>query len=85
MESFWLCENCLFAVAYDDFSTLSLYHSDEEIEQRMADIHEGVRTLLPLCADFDPQTGHGIEELSTSPCDACRSALHGTRHRFTRL
>ncbi|VVM69576.1 hypothetical protein PS673_01705 [Pseudomonas fluorescens] len=25
MESFWLCDDCLFAAAYEDHSTLSLY------------------------------------------------------------
>lgn len=85
MESFWLCQTCLFAVAYDDFSALSLYYTDKELEQRMAAIHEGVRELTPLSADFDSETGLGIDDLSTSPCDACHCSLHGARHRFTRL
>lgn len=85
MESFWLCEDCLFAVAYDDFSALSLYYTEAELERRMAAIEDGVRDLMPLSADFDSETGHGIDLESASPCDACHCALHGTRHRFTRL
>jgi len=85
MESFWLCDDCLFAAAYDDFSGLSLYYSEAEVEARMAAIHAGIRALLPLSADFDPDTGHGIEAFSTSPCDACHCVLHGQRHCFTRL
>lgn len=85
MESFWLCQTCLVAVAYDDFSALSLYYTDKELEQRMAAINEGVRELMPLSADFDSETGLGIDDFSTSPCDACHCSLHGTGHRFTRL
>lgn len=85
MESFWLCEDCLQAVAYDDFSALSLYYSESEVEQRIAHMRTQLQALLPLSADFDPQTGAGIEAFSTQPCESCHSPLHGVRHRFTRL
>ncbi|AGN83065.1 TPA: hypothetical protein ACHTCR_000663 [Pseudomonas putida] len=85
MESFWLCEDCLQAVAYDDFSTLSLYYSEAEVDERIAQIREAVQALLPFSADFDPDTGIGIDSFSTRPCESCHSPLHGTRHRFTRL
>ncbi|MDH0131709.1 hypothetical protein N7381_00390 [Pseudomonas asiatica] len=85
MESFWLCEDCLQAVAYDDFSALSLYYSEAEVDERIAQIREAVQALLPLSADFDPDTGLGIDPFSTHPCEGCHSPLHGTRHRFTRL
>ncbi|MCX2684618.1 hypothetical protein HND72_28510 [Pseudomonas putida] len=85
MESFWLCEDCLQAVAYDDFSGLSLYYSEAEVEQRITHMRTQLQALLPLSADFDPQTGAGIEAFSTQPCEGCQSPLHGTRHRFTRL
>lgn len=85
MESFWLCEGCLQAVAYDDFSALSLYYSEVEVYERIAQIREVVQALLPLSADFDPDTGLGIDPFSTHPCEGCHSPLHGTRHRFTRL
>ena len=41
MESFWLCDDCLFAAAYEDYSTLSLYYTTDEIEKRIAGIHRG--------------------------------------------
>ncbi|MBV7491411.1 hypothetical protein Q8X48_12355 [Pseudomonas sp. QLc11A] len=85
MESFWLCEDCLQAVAYDDFSALSLYYSEAEIEQRIAQLRTELQALMPLSADFDPQTGSGIESFSTRACEGCQSRLHGARHRFTRL
>lgn len=85
MESFWLCEDCLQAVAYDDFSALSLYYSEAEVDQRIAQMRTELHALLPLSADFDPDTGVGIDPFSTQPCEGCHSPLHGMRHRFTRL
>ncbi|WP_409314792.1 hypothetical protein [Pseudomonas putida] len=85
MESFWLCEDCLQAVAYDDFSGLSLYYSEAEVEQRITHMRAKLQALLPLSADFDPHTGAGIEAFSKHPCECCQSLLHGARHRFTRL
>ncbi len=85
MESFWLCDGCLFGAAYEDYSTLSLYYSPDETEQRIAAIHRGLVRLLPISADFDPETGWGIRSFSPLPCDGCGSPLHGQRHRYTRL
>ncbi|MNM20822.1 hypothetical protein D3C81_311640 [compost metagenome] len=85
MESFWLCEDCLQTVAYDDFSALSLYYSEAEVEQRITHMRTQLQALLPLSADFDSHTGAGFEAFSTRPCEGCQSSLHGPRHRFTRL
>ncbi|MCH5488399.1 hypothetical protein [Pseudomonas syringae] len=85
MESFWLCDDCLFAVAYEDYSTLSLYYTTDEIEKRIAGLHLGLVRLMPFSADFDPETGHGIRTFSPLPCEGCDSHLHGQRRRFTRL
>ncbi|WP_017530151.1 hypothetical protein [Pseudomonas fluorescens] len=85
MECFWLCDDCLFGAAYEDYSTLSLYHSPDEIEQRIAAIHRGLVRLMPFSPDFDPETGWGIRAFSPLPCDSCGSPMHGQRHRYTRL
>ena len=85
MEVFWLCDDCLFAVAYDDYSALSLQHQEEDVDARIAAIHHGLCCLMPLSADFDAEAGWGIEPFSRWPCDACGSPLQGQRHRFTRL
>ncbi|MCS3514475.1 hypothetical protein M2392_004527 [Pseudomonas grimontii] len=54
MESFWLCDDCLFATTYEDYSTLSLYYTADEIEKRIAGRHLGLVRLnvtrLPLQA-----------------------------------
>ena len=85
MESFWLCNDCLFAAAYEDYSTLSLCYTTDEVEKRIADIHRGLVRLMPISADFDPEAGWGIRTFSPLSCDGCGSHLHGQRHRFTRL
>ena len=85
MESFWLYEDCLQAVAYDDLSALSLYYSEAEVEQRITLMCNKLQAMLPLSADFDPHTGAGIQAFSTHPCEGFHSSLHGARHRFTRL
>lgn len=85
MEVFWLCDDCLFAAAYEDYSALPLQHKEEDVEARIAAIQHGLRQLIPLSADFDTEAGWGIEHFSRSPCDVCGSPLQGQRHRFIRL
>ncbi|CDF93420.1 MULTISPECIES: hypothetical protein [Pseudomonas] len=85
MESFWLCDDCLFTAAYEDYNTLSLYYTTDEIVKRIAGLPHGLVRLMPISADFDHETGHGIRTFSPLPCDGCDSHLHGQRHRFTRL
>lgn len=85
MESFWLCDDCLQAVAYDDYSALSLHYSEAEVELRITHLRSALLALLPLSADFDPETGIGIEPFSIRSCESCHSTLHGARHSFTRL
>ncbi|WP_330212036.1 hypothetical protein [Pseudomonas sp. Z18(2022)] len=85
MESFWLCDDCLFAAAYEDYSTLSLYYTTDETVKRFASTHHGLMRLMPISADFDSEAGWGVEAFSLLPCDGCGSPLNGQRHRFTRL
>lgn len=67
MESFWLCDDCLSATAYEDYGTLSLYYTTDEIEKRIAGIHRGLVRLMPISADFDPETGWGIKTFPHCP------------------
>ncbi|MDH1440366.1 hypothetical protein N5O88_10185 [Pseudomonas sp. GD03721] len=85
MESFWLCDDCLFAAVYDDYSALSLHHPADEVDARITAIRDGLVRLMPISVDFDADTGWGIDPFSRSPCESCGSPLHGQRHRFTRL
>ena len=85
MESLWLCDDCLFASAYEDYSTLSLYYTTEEVDKRIATLREGLVRLMPISADFDAETGLGIHSFSQTSCDGCGTCLVGQRHRFTQL
>ncbi|CAG8864399.1 hypothetical protein [Pseudomonas fluorescens] len=85
MESFWLCDDCLFAAAYEDYSVLSLYYTTDQTEKRIAAIQRGLMHLIPISADFDAEAGWGINTFSSLPCDGCGSPRSGQRHQFTRL
>lgn len=82
MPSYWLCDDCLFGVAYDDYTALSL---QDEGDAREAHLRAALQALMPLSADFDPEHGWGIQPFSRQPCDCCGSPRHGQRHCFTRL
>lgn len=85
MESFWLCDDCLFAAIYDDYSAVSCHYQADAAEARIDTIQASLIQLSPISADFDADAGWGIDPFSRSPCDGCGSPLHGQRHRFTRL
>ncbi|TCV62205.1 hypothetical protein EDB98_113131 [Pseudomonas fluorescens] len=85
MQSFWLCDECLFAAAYEDHSTLSHYRTADQIAQRITALPPGLARLIPVSADFDSGAGWGIKPFSSQPCDGCGSPVHGQRHQFTRL
>lgn len=85
MTCFWLCENCLFSEAYDDFSALSLSLSEAEADREIQRISDGLTALMPISADFNAEAGWGIDDFSRSPCDCCQSELHGKRYRFVQL
>ncbi|BBP52568.1 hypothetical protein PHLH3_21940 [Pseudomonas sp. St386] len=55
MESFWLCDDCLFATAYEDYSTLSLYYMTDEIEKRIAGLDLGLVRLMPSVPTSTPK------------------------------
>lgn len=85
MHTFWLCDDCLWAAAYDDYSALALIHTGEEVEQRYQAIENGLRALGPLSADVDVYQARGVQSFAQTPCDCCHSPPHGPRHRFTQL
>lgn len=85
MLTYWLCEGCLFAKAYGDFSALSLHLEEHEVDRQIQRIEAGLKQLMPISADFDVEGGWGIDEFSRSPCDCCQTPLHGKRYRYTTL
>ena len=80
------CFDCLFAAVNDDYTVLDYNYSSEEAAVRMEVIQAGLRKWGPhLVPDFDSETGDGIEEFSSAPCDCCGSRLAGERYRFVVL
>ncbi|WLD65564.1 hypothetical protein [Pseudomonas sp. OVF7] len=53
MESFWLCDDCLFAAAYEDYSTMPISADFDPETGR------GIRTFSPLPCDGCDSPLHG--------------------------
>lgn len=79
MSEHWLCDDCLMVACNGDTSGI-------KSEERTREVEDGVASLGPhLSANFDADSGDGIEEFDRSPCDACGTHLAGSRHRFAIL
>ena len=71
MEKYLVCQGCLFAVAYDDFSVI-----DVEKEE---DCRAGLRALSE---NGNLVCGEDSIEFSTHTCECCGDKLHGSRHEI---
>lgn len=77
----WLCDDCTIAEVNGDYSGMD----DERAEEVAAGIERLVAEVGPLSANWssgDSETDWGIKDFSWRPCDACRTGLAGSRHRF---
>lgn len=75
----WLCYDCTIFECNGDASGME--------DDRYAAVLRGLERLeksdlLPMSANFDSETGEGIQDFSRSPCDCCGDHLHGPRTRF---
>ena len=85
-DNIWLCGDCLFAAANDDYTGLAYHYCGLEAEEREKSIRAGLAKLGPcLVPDFDSESGNGILEFSRRGCDCCGSGLAGELHRFAIL
>jgi hypothetical protein len=73
----WLCPDCTIAEVNGDYSGMS----DERAEKVAAGIERLVAEVGPLSANWD-ETGEGINDFTSRPCDACGTRLAGERNRF---
>ena len=71
-----VCDDCIMAIANDDYSGLDYSYDEEESLQRMEYIQQGIRELGPniVCMDEQP------DEFSSISCDCCGDHLAGRRH-----
>lgn len=73
-----LCEDCTILAVNDDASGLT--------EEREAHCRAGLAKLGPhLVSNFNSENGEGYQEFSMRVCDACKTRLGGSRHRFAIL
>lgn len=78
-DGLWLCQDCLFCAVNDDVTAI-------EDGARVIAVEAGVAGLGPnLVSDFDSESGDGIRDFSSVPCDSCSTRLAGDRHRFAIL
>lgn len=74
---YYVCEDCMFAVAYDENSAAIGAAIERELNGRSGHFSCGV----PVTAD-DPD-GDGYDAFSWHECELCRSGLGGSRHGVT--
>ena len=71
-----VCDDCIMAIANDDYSGLDYYLSEDESLQRMEQIKQGMAALGQniVCMNDEP------DEFSVVSCDCCGDHLAGRRH-----
>jgi len=89
VDSVMVCEDCLQAIAYDDYSGLDL-RSEEYSERRMPEIQHGIWDLVfPTGDDNTPPrhlaVGDMRDDFSTSACGCCSDRHAGERHEINIL
>ena len=70
-----VCEDCFFAIANDDYTSLDYYYTPEEAEERIQAIQRGLRDLGPHLYPGDKEHWFG-----RTPCECCGIPLHGCRY-----
>jgi hypothetical protein len=83
MKDLWLCDDCMQAAIYDDFTALDHHLSREASDERAKVIKAGLAELGPnLVPDFDPESYAGMRSGHQFSCACCRVAISRTRYRF---
>lgn len=83
-DGLWLCTDCMILEETGDASSLD-YHYGQDADKRHQECQEGLAELRGgnhLAADWDSDTGEGIEDFSRRCCDACQTNLAGERHQY---
>lgn len=76
MIEYKVCTDCIMAIANDDYTGLDYHYDEDEANQRMDEINQGMKALGPniVCMNVEP------DSFDVSPCDCCSSKLAGERH-----
>lgn len=74
----WLCTDCTMFAVNGDLPADSTPARDKEILA-------GASAYPPIVANYNSDTGEGMDEFSRRACDCCDSPLAGARTRFAQL
>lgn len=75
-DSFMVCIDCIMAIVNDDYTGLDYHYSEQESNQRMKAIQDGISNT-----EGQIVTGDELNDtFSHKPCDCCGSNLAGTRY-----
>lgn len=80
-ETVWVCSDCAPVIVNDDYSHLSNYETEEEIDRRLEEINNGIADLSEGGKQLI--VGEETNEFSSSPCECCGEKLAGSRHQVT--
>lgn len=81
IDTGWCCEDCVQAIANDEYSGLDYHYSEPEATERMEAIKAGIAAYAPGYLVI----GDDHDEFSTRRCDVCGEHLAGSRHAFSVL
>ena len=74
-----VCNDCLQAIANDDYTGLDYYLEPAEAEQRMHHIQQRLSELGEVVVGDYYINPQAEDIFSTQPCECCHSDLHGLR------
>ena len=77
LEEWSVCGDCLQFIANDDTTGLSYYYSDDEVDEKIADMQRGLDGLED--GRYAVASGEDLG-FCRSSCDCCGSYLHGDRY-----
>lgn len=81
-NDFMVCEDCLHAIAYDDYTGLDYHYDEKEAYKRMREIKNGIHDAKGSISRGDSEKD---VDFSRAPCECCGSGLAGGRFHCVML
>lgn len=75
--AYFVCQECYFAILYDDYVGLDCYYSPEELEHRIETIKSGIARLG---SNLRPGVRGYLSQ--KTPCDCCGVSTRGPRYEI---
>ena len=80
IDKYMVCQDCFLIIATGDATSLDYHYSEDEADQRLADIEAGIDALVDGHDWIGPGDSEAAIEFSRSACDCCDETLAGSRH-----